>query len=536
MHHLSMTTDPLHAAEDRLRRRAQQYLESRQLVAAQTTLETLLQRVPHDAVARVELSTVLLERGQLRASTRELLAVASRPPDDAGLITQLVRRLYLCGETVAARDCLDHPALTRNPSGELLAVQAHLHWMLDDIPAALALIERAMLAGVDTPDEHYLHAMLFQFTGKMERAEAVLGACLGRWPTFSGAAMAQARLRRQTTESNHLDFLRTQLCRIPSNSTVAEDNLVRAEFEHALFKELDDLGQHAEAWAALERSNATMHAFNPYDADGEAAFTDAIIRQPLSGKGHSSKSSPAFDGPVPIFIVGMPRSGSTLLDRMLSNHSKVASAGEINDLLRQLQWLTDVPDSGAQRRLELINRSREIDFGELGARYLKQTQWRAQGRDYYINKLPTNFPFVDIIRRALPHAPILHTVRDPMDVCFSNLKAMFGNASAYSYDMASLAHYHGRYVRLMRHWHATLPDSLLDVSYASLVQQPEAVMRTVLAYCGLDLEEDCLHPERNTAPVATPSSAQVREAIHSRGIGDWQHYATQLEPLRRALS
>jgi hypothetical protein len=123
-----------------------------------------------------------------------------------------------------------------------------------------------------------------------------------------------------------------------------------------------------------------------------------------------------------------------------------------------------------------------------------------------------------------------------MDVCFSNLKAMFGNASAYSYDMASLAHYHGQYVRLMRHWHATLPDSRLDVSYASLVQQPEAVMRTVLAYCGLDLEEDCLHPERNTAPVATPSSARVREAIHSRGIGDWQHYATQLEPLRRALS
>ncbi len=536
MHHLSMTTDPLHATEDRLRRRAQQYIETHQPVAAQTTLETLLQRVPHDTAARMQLASVLLERGQLRASTRELLTVVSRLPDDAALIAQLVRSLYLCGETVAARNCLDHPALALNPSGEMLAAQAHLRWMLNDIPAALALIERAMDAGVDTPDEYYLHAMLLQFTGQLERADAVLDACLRRWPTFSGAAMAQARLRRQTKESNHLDFLRTQLRRIPVNSKVAEDNFVRAEFEHALFKELDDLGQHAEAWSALERSNAIMHAFNPYDADGEAAVTDAIISQPQAGNAGSAKSSSRFDGPVPLFIVGMPRSGSTLLDRMLSNHSKVASAGEINDLLRQLQWLTDVPDGGAIRRLELVNRSKNIDFDELGARYLRQTQWRAQGRDYYINKLPTNFPFVDIIHRALPHAPILHTVREPVDVCFSNLKAMFGHTSAYSYDMASLAHYHRQYVRLMTHWRTTLPDSLFDISYASLVQQPEAVMREVLAYCGLDLEEDCLHPERNTAPVATPSSAQVREAIHTRGIGEWQHYATQLESLRLALA
>lgn len=535
MQHLPMTIDPLHASEDRLRRRARQYIENRQLVAAQATLETLLERVTHDAVARMQLSDVLLERGQLRASTRELLAVMSGLPDDAALLTELARRLCIRGETVAARACLEHPSIAHESSASLLAVQAHLRWMLNEIPAALVLLERAMAAGVDTPDEHYLHAMLLQFSGQMEAAGAVLDTCLRRWPTFSGAAMARARLRRQTAGSNHIDFLRAQLGRIPVNSHVAADNLVRAEFEHALFKELDDLGQYGEAWSALERSNAIMHALNPYDAAGEAAVTDAIIRQPLAGPAVSTQL-PESGGPIPIFIVGMPRSGSTLLDRMLSNHSQVVSAGEINELLRQLQWLADVPDGGVQRRLELINRSRDIDFKELGARYLRQTQWRAQGRGYYINKLPTNFPFVDIIHRALPHAPILHMVREPMDVCFSNLKAMFGNTSAYSYDLASLAHYHGQYVRLMRHWRATLPGAVLDVSYAALVRQPEKVMHEVLAYCRLDLEEDCLHPERNTAPVATPSSAQVREAIHSRGLGEWQNYAAQLEALRLALA
>lgn len=531
-----MTTHPIPAAEDRLRRRARQYIESRQLVAAQTTLETLVQRSPRDAFARMQLADVLLERGQLRASTRQLLDIVPLLPDDAGLITQLVRRLYLCGETLAARACLDHPALARNPSGELLAVLAHLRWMLDEIPTSLVLIEQAMAAGVDTPDEYYLHAMLLQFTGQIESAGRVLETCLSRWPTFSGAAMAHARLRRQTPESNHLDFLREQIRRIPANSGVPGDNLVRAEFEFAVFKELDDLGRYDEAWSALERSNAIMHALNPYDAAGEAAVTDAIIRQSLARGVSNGSSQVAFEGPIPIFIVGMPRSGSTLLDRMLSSHSKVASAGEINDFLRQLRWAADAPDTGPESRLDLIDRSGRIDFRQLGARYLEQTQWRAQGRGYYINKLPTNFQFVDLIHRALPHAPILHLVREPMDVCFSNLKAMFGQASTYSYDMQALAHYHRQYVRLTDHWRSTIPDAVLDVSYASLVQQPETAMRQVLEHCGLEFEEDCVHPERNVSPVATPSSAQVREAIHGRGLGDWQHYATHLDELRLALA
>lgn len=536
MHHLSMTTDPRHAAEDRLRRRAQQYIEARQTVAAQTTLEALLQRSPADALARMQLADILLERGQLRASTKHLLEVVARLPDDSRLITRLVRQLYLRGETVAARYCLDDPALTRDPSGELLAAMAHLRWMLDEIPEALVLIERAIAAGVDTPDEHFLHAMLLQFTGQLGRAGEVLGACLRRWPTFSGAAMAQARLRRQTPQSSHVDFLHEQLRRIPVHSSVAQDNQIRAEFEYALFKELDDLGRHEEAWSALARCNASMHALNPYDAGEEMAFVDAIIRQPLASPASSGPSLSDFTGPIPIFIVGMPRSGSTLLDRMLSNHSEVTSAGEINDFLRQLMWLADLPGGDTARRLELIRRSRSVDLNQLAARYLAQTQWRARGRGYYINKLPTNFPFVDLIHRALPHARILHMVRDPMDVCFSNLKAMFGNASAYSYDTAALAHYHGQYQRLMEHWRVTLPDAMLDVSYQSLVQQPAATMEKVLAYCGLELEDDCLHPERNAAPVATPSSAQVREPLHGQGLGDWRRYATQLERLRLALA
>lgn len=530
-----MNASDMPAVESRLRRRARQYIDADLMDAAQITLEALVERVPDDALARMELASVLLRRGQLRASTHQLLQVALAPPNDAQLIAQTVRRLYFNGEILAARACLDRFELAPDPSAPMLAEQAQLRWMLGEIPAAMTLMDRAIAAGVETPDACYLYAMLSQFTGKIDQASNALETSLRQWPSFSDAAVALANARKQTPETNDLDLLREQLRRIPVNSDAAEVLVARAGFESALFKELDDLGCHEEAWPALARSNAIMHALNPYDSIGETAVTDAVIHAFEAIAAAHAAPAPTFEGPTPIFIVGMPRSGTTLLDRMLSSHSQVVSAGEINDFRRQLRWMTDVPPGGVQGMLKAQQRSPDIDFAELGARYLQQTQWRAQGRRFYIDKLPINFRMVHLIHRALPHAPILHMVREPMDVCFSNFKAMLGPASAYSYDMRTLAHYYEQYVRLINHWHTSMPGAMLDVSYASLVTEPAATLRRVLERCGLEDEEGCLHPERNAAPVATPSSAQVREPIHRRALGEWQHYAKQLAPLRFAL-
>ena len=174
-------------------------------------------------------------------------------------------------------------------------------------------------------------------------------------------------------------------------------------------------------------------------------------------------------------------------------------------------------------------------YPELGRRYLAQTQWRAQGRRFYVDKLPPNWMLVGHLRRALPRAKVLHLVRDPMDVCFSNWRALFGDAYAYSYDFESLARHHAQYRRLMAHWHRVHPGFVLDVPYANLVNDTETICRRVLAFCGLPFEADCLDHTRNRSSVSTLSSAQVREPIHARGIGEWRRYATPLEPLRRLL-
>lgn len=530
----SMNTPNLSMAQDRRRRRAQQYMDAQQWAAAQATLESLVQLAPHDAWARMGLANVMFRQGQLRAPTEQLMHVAKTPPDDVGTMIELVRGLFTGGATLAARACLSRFTAIGEQPAQVLAEQSRLWWMLGEIDPARSLIERAIAEGADEPDAHLQHAMMLQYSGELVAAREVLEACLRRWPLFGGAAMALANVQKQTPETQHLDFLHAQLARIPVGSRHRGDNHVRAEFEAALFKELDDLGRYDEAWSALARSNGLMQALNPYDAAAEEALTQALISAPAAVAPAASAVGHA-EGPMPIFIVGLPRSGTTLLERMLSNHSRVASAGEINDFQRQFLWAADVAPGGARALAKAVERVGRIDFADLGARYLKQTQWRAEGRPYYVDKLPSNIQMVPFIRRALPHARILHIVREPMDVCFSNLKAMFGSVSAYSYDIDAMAHYYAQYARQADRWRTALPEAMLDVSYAALVQQPEVILRQVLDYCGLELEPGCLSPERNATPVATPSSVQVREPVHTRAVGQWRNYATQLSGLQSAL-
>ena len=196
-------------------------------------------------------------------------------PTDAPLSIRLVRHLLARGEILAARDCLDFLSQAPNPPPELLVAQVQLRFSTSEIPIAKALMDRATRAGADSPGDHHLHAMLLQFSSKLDQACDVLEKCLQRWPHFGDAAMVLVNLRKQKPESNRLDFVREQRRRLPEGSHNQNDKFVRAEFEYALFKILDDLGRHDEAWSALARCNALMHEVNPYDADGGAAVVKA---------------------------------------------------------------------------------------------------------------------------------------------------------------------------------------------------------------------------------------------------------------------
>ncbi|MFK2902523.1 sulfotransferase [Dyella ginsengisoli] len=528
-------TGPIAENDSALRRRARQAIDAGQYALAEQLLRDLARLAPRDVPVRMELAQAILRNGRMREATQHLLDAVAFLPNDAPLIAQLAWRLSLQGEILGARQCLDHLMRAPNPPPHVIAEQAHLRWMLGEVIVASRLMERAAKAGLDTPGEYYLRGMLLQFEGRLDEAKQVLLALLERWPEHADAAVILANLHRQTPLANHLELLRSLQARLPAQATHPRLRFAHAEYHSAQFKVLDDLGRWGEAWAQLEQCNRAMHALNPYDALAEAAQVEALEATAAALPAAAPVGDAQADGPMPIFIVGLPRSGSTLLDHMLSAHSEVASAGEISDFQRQLHWVADVATIDQASFSAMLAKAASIDFDLLGRRYLEQTRWRAQGRRFYIDKMPINLRMVPFIRRALPTAPILHLVRAPMDVCYSNLKVMFGNTSAYCYDMAAMAHYHGLYRRLVRRWHALMPGAMLDVDYAALVTHPEQTLARVLAHCGLAMEPACLRPEDNPAPVATPSSAQVREPVHTRALEQWRRYEVQLEPLRRAL-
>lgn len=509
-----------------LREQARRLVAEKQPARARTVLEAFLAKEPSSVEARLLLSGVLLDLGDLQAATAQLLAAVPCLPGVPALISKLARYLFLAGESVAARACFDHPAISSTRSGADLANLGYVRQMLGEPAPALELMERANAAGVDTADLHYYLGLLSGFNGRREQAARHFEICLAKDP-LDGRAMLQWVRLGQATGAQNVDAIRTAL------RSVEPDSLAHASFEFALYNELDELGSYDEAWSALRRANNVMRARNPYRARYEEALADAIIdRCDARFMAHTEARRPA--GPTPIFIVGLPRSGTTLLERLLGNHSCVQPAGELTDFYRQLRWVTNVH---GHRPIDpaMLERCADADFGELGRRYLRQTQWRAQGKAFYVDKLPMNFQLVGFIRRALPHAPILHMYREPIEACFSNYKAMFNDTWSYSYDLQALADYHRHYRRLMDHWHSLAPDAVLDVPYASLVRDPEAVTRRVFAFCGLPFESGCLDTTRNDRPVSTLSSAQVREPIHSRNLGEWKRYAVHLEPLREAL-
>jgi hypothetical protein len=230
-------------------------------------------------------------------------------------------------------------------------------------------------------------------------------------------------------------------------------------------------------------------------------------------------------------VLGLPRSGTTLVDRILSSHSKVASLGEIQDFALVL-----IEGAGQARdKADLIRRSAAMDHAALGRAYRSRIAERDPRALFAIDKTPLNFLYIGLIALALPNARIVHVRRGAMDGCYAMYKTLFRMGYPFSYDLGDLAAYRIAYERLMAHWRGALPGRMVEIDYEALIADQEGESRRLVAACGLDWEEACLDFHRNPAPVATASAVQVRAPIHDRSVGLWRRYETGLVPLADAL-
>jgi tetratricopeptide (TPR) repeat protein len=306
-----------------------------------------------------------------------------------------------------------------------------------------------------------------------------------------------------------------------------------AQLHFALGKACEQRGQYPHAFAHYAQGNRLRRLELPFDI-AEFEHRSRRIRALFDAAFFAARRGCGDDSGAPIFIVGLPRSGSTLIEQILASHSAVEGTMELPNILNIAAEFDDRAP-GRNGYPEIVGAASPQELAALGRRYLEQTAPLRQGHARFTDKLPNNFSHVGLIHAILPNATIIDVRRHPLDACFSTFKQYFAEGQAFSYDLEDLGRYYRCYLSLMDHWETILPGRVLTVRYEELVRSPEAQIRRLLEHCGLEFEPACLSFHETQRAVRTASAEQVRQPIYTSAIGHWRHFEQELEPLKRAL-
>lgn len=506
-------------------------------------------------VQHLEHGYTLLRDGRFEAAVEHARALLASHPDDAAVLVFASEAQLASGNSADALSLITRAITASNGNSALklkkASLLAHLRYRSEAIATASEAAEqhpgdgriqwqagtlinhcnrpglaleyygKARAVSGGNPSLLYDTAVAQFFTGDFDGAEANLDQLLSHSPQAGHALYLRSTLRRQSAERNHVRDLEDRLAagfdqREPEAATL-----------YALSKELEDLGEHPRAFSTLSRAAATKRGTLKYDVASEVASLQALMEAYTADA--MAAPSGGHDEPGAIFIVGMPRTGTTLVERLLVQQESVKSAGELLDFGNLVALSTQrILDSGVGGSSAMA--SLRMDFAALGKEYMRGAREAAMGSATFVDKMPVNYLYAGLIRKALPQARIIHLRRDPLDCCYAVYKTLFFNAYHFSYDLSELAEYYIAYDRLMRHWHDVMPGAILDVSYEALVDDTEAQARRILDWCGLPWNPAVLAPPRD-APFATASASQVREPIHRRSVQSSRRHIAELSPL-----
>lgn len=511
-----------------LSRRAEQWAEQKNWGEAKAAYEAILAHQPGHAASLLQLSYIASLQGHYRAACDYALRAAAAKPKEQASLAELAKRLRTFNEAEVLQDCLRGlGGLDRIPIPLLVAFAAQFSY-LNRQEDALRLLDEAKRADPDYPPTLMARAQVLMYLGRFQAAEQDLQYCLRRAPEIAHAWWLISRLRKQSKDANHVERLR-RLLAAPGKRP---DEV--ALLAYALHKELDDIGDFAGAGEALTLACRAKRSTLKYQSEESRRLVDALVALP-TGTGDMRTPGESDAGRVPIFIVGMHRSGTTLLEQLLDGHGDIHGVGELYDFTSQMRWATDYHCRGVIDETLVRKAVAGVDYAAAGQGYLQKMEWRLGKERFFTDKLPSNFLNIGFICQALPQAKILHMVRDPVETCFSNLRELFSDANPYSYDQDELAYYHRQYECLMAHWRQAYPGRVLDVDYGRLTRDTETVLREVADFCGFEFEPGMLALQERTRGVATASAVQVRDRVVALERPKWAPYEDYLQPLIRGL-
>ena len=503
--------------------------------ASEAIARAYLENDPHNVGVLRLVARIVFDRGDYQQAQALLEKVLSLTPDfdEARLDLALacLQRHQPAEALEHARVLLQHDPHNRDYRKQFAAASIALgdHDAVIDIYAGL--LNAPSLSGAEVADLRLWRANALKIVGRTQEAIADLRASLAARRSNGAAWFALANLKTYRFGDEDVAAMRALLAQ---NELPAMD---RVYLEFALGKAFEDRADYPASWHHYAAANRLRRTSARYRADVAQACAERLAAT-FNREFFAAREGWGHRDPAPVFVVGLPRSGSTLIEQILASHSDVEGTQElteIGDLANEVCGRD--PDCGLPLAPEALLRLTAREAEALGARYLAATRrYRSLGRPFFIDKMPNNIWHVGLIHLILPNATIIDVRRAPMACCFSNFKQLFGaDHQEFSYALEDLADHYRIYRRLTEHWDTALPGRVHRVCYEDLVTDLEASVRPMLAHCGLAFEPACLSFHQTQRSVRTPSSEQVRQPIGTAGLEQWRHYEAWLEPLRARL-
>jgi tetratricopeptide (TPR) repeat protein len=462
---------------------------------AELLYERLSQLAPDYALARFEYVQVLLDRHRHVQALAELDKLLALEPGNRSYLTAYATARVGLGDTAGG--------------------VARYRELLVQTPQA--------------PELHLSLAHGLKTLGHREDAVASYRTAAALRPGYGDAYWSLANLKTYRFSEQELATMRAE------EGTPAIPIEDRAHLCFALGKAFEDRAEYAESFRYYERGNALKKSQTRYRP--ELTERNARLQAEVcTAEFFAARRGFGCPSAAPIFILGLPRAGSTLIEQILASHSQVEGTMELPELLRTAAELQgrQMQDS-APRYPGILAQLSADDFRRLGERYLADTRVYRTGKPRFIDKMPNNFRHIGLIHLMLPDARIIDARREAMACCFSNFKQLFANGQEFTYSIEDIARYYRSYVALMAHWETVLPGRILRVQHEQLVEDFEPQVRRLLAFCGLEFEPACLEFYKTERSVRTASSEQVRQPIYKEGLEQWRYFEPWLGPLKAAL-